>query len=49
MAFSKQTLDQLKNKTVDEIIAALRKDGWTQDFTRGAVLVFRKDTNPPGA
>jgi predicted RNA binding protein YcfA (HicA-like mRNA interferase family) len=49
MAFSKSARDQLKNKTVDEFITALLKDGWARDLEskRGAVLVFRKRTSPP--
>lgn len=41
MKFSKQVWDQLKAKTCDNLIAALQKDGWTHDESRGAVQVYR--------
>lgn len=41
MNFSRHVWDQLKNKTCDELIAALAKDGWVVDTSRGAVQVFR--------
>jgi predicted RNA binding protein YcfA (HicA-like mRNA interferase family) len=37
----KRIWDQLKNITSGELISALTKDKWVQDFSRGAVLVFR--------
>lgn len=43
--FSKSTWSQLKGVTADEIIKALKKDGWTHDVTSGAVQVFRKSAN----
>jgi predicted RNA binding protein YcfA (HicA-like mRNA interferase family) len=41
MNFSKQTWDQLKNKTAKDLMLALSKDGAVNDMTRGAVQVFR--------
>ena len=41
MSFSKQIWDQLKNKTADEIISALKRDGAVLDATRGSARVFR--------
>lgn len=32
--------NQLKNKTADEIISALKYDGWIRDITRGATLAY---------
>lgn len=43
MDWSKQSWDQIKNITADELIAALKKDQWYMDESRGAVLVFRHD------
>jgi predicted RNA binding protein YcfA (HicA-like mRNA interferase family) len=40
MSFSKQTWDQLKNKTAKDLMSALGKDGAVLDMTRGAVQVF---------
>jgi predicted RNA binding protein YcfA (HicA-like mRNA interferase family) len=36
--------NQLKNITPDDLIKALKKDGWIQDVSIGAVLVFRKSS-----
>ncbi len=41
MSFSKQIWDQLKNKTSDEIISALKRDGAVPDTSRGSARVFR--------
>lgn len=42
MRFSRQAWDQLKNKTCDDLIGALERDGWARDITRrGAILVYR--------
>jgi predicted RNA binding protein YcfA (HicA-like mRNA interferase family) len=41
LSFSKQIWDQLKNKTADEIISALKRDGAVLDVTRGSARVFR--------
>jgi len=41
MKFAKQTWAQLKNKTADELVSTLRKDGWILDMTRGARQVYR--------
>jgi predicted RNA binding protein YcfA (HicA-like mRNA interferase family) len=35
------TWRQIKNVTTNKLIRALEKDGWVQDETRGAVLVYR--------
>jgi predicted RNA binding protein YcfA (HicA-like mRNA interferase family) len=40
MNFQKNIWTQLKNKTVEEIISALEKDGWFQDTCSGAVRVY---------
>ncbi len=42
MAFKKQEWDQLKNKTADHLVSALKKDGWKHDITSGAVQVYIK-------
>lgn len=44
MSFAPHIWNQLKNLTADELIAALRKDGWEKDETSGAVQAFRKGT-----
>jgi len=41
MSSSKHIWNQLKNKTPDELISALFKDGWTLDETRGATRAYR--------
>ena len=41
MSFSPQAWDQLKNKTCDDLIRALERDGWSRDNTRGAIRVYR--------
>ena len=33
--------DQLRNKTADELVAALLKDGWAEDAGRGSIRVYR--------
>lgn len=43
MKFSKQVWDQLKAKTCEDLIAALQKDGWMYEGTKGAVQVYRHD------
>ncbi len=42
MSYSSNAWGQLKNKTCDEIIAALTKDGWTRDSSMGSQQIFRK-------
>ena len=32
---------QLKSISVEELISALKRDGWQRDITLGAVLVYR--------
>lgn len=41
MSFSHDAWNQLKSITADELIRALKKDNWTQDESKSAVLVFR--------
>lgn len=41
MAFSPAVWSQLKNKTADELVAALRRDGWERESTPGAIHVYR--------
>lgn len=41
MKFPKHIRDQLKNKSPEDLMSALEKDGATRDTTRGAVLVYR--------
>ncbi len=41
MSFSKNVWNQLKNTTADELIKALKKDGFEYDETSGAVQVYR--------
>lgn len=41
MKFPPQIWSQLKNKTRDNLISALKKDGWKPDEKRGAVQVWR--------
>ena len=42
MKFSKQTWDQLKNITADELIKSLEKDNWKKDLSSVAELIYRK-------
>ena len=41
MKFSSHVWDQLKNKTCDELIAALKKDGWDLRKTGGAKQTWK--------
>lgn len=41
MKYPKPVWDQLKNKSVDDLIAALVRDDWVLDETRGAEQVYR--------
>ncbi len=41
MRLPKNVWDQLKNKTANDLISALRKDGWILDVTRGAEQIYR--------
>lgn len=43
MKFSKQVWNQLKAKTCDDLIAALQRDGWAHEGTRGAVQGYRHE------
>ena len=40
MRYSKRTWEQLKNLTADQIIAALKRDGWEPDKSSGAYHPF---------
>ncbi len=42
MAFDKQVWNQLKNTSADNLISALKKDGWQHDITSGASQVYIK-------
>ncbi|NLP01033.1 MAG: addiction module toxin, HicA family [Fibrobacter sp.] len=42
MSFPEHVWKQIKNKTCDEIISALEKDGWKQDVTIGPERIYRK-------
>lgn len=46
MKFSKATWGQLKSKTSDDLIRALRKDGWKEEFRSGATRAFIKYGTP---
>lgn len=41
MKFPKPVWDQLKNLSVDELIAALLKDGWDPDTTAGSQRIYK--------
>jgi predicted RNA binding protein YcfA (HicA-like mRNA interferase family) len=42
MAFSASTWDQIRNKTADDIVAALKRDGWIlEPNCSGAIQVYR--------
>ncbi|MFA5309203.1 MAG: type II toxin-antitoxin system HicA family toxin [Dehalococcoidales bacterium] len=41
MAFPKQVWDQLKNKSVEDIVSALERDGAALDTSRGVARVYR--------
>jgi predicted RNA binding protein YcfA (HicA-like mRNA interferase family) len=41
MAFCASTWDQIKNKTADELVSALKRDGFTLDAcNKGAILTY---------
>ncbi len=40
MGFSKQIWDQIKNKSVEELISTLKRDGAVLDTSRGAAQVY---------
>jgi predicted RNA binding protein YcfA (HicA-like mRNA interferase family) len=42
MSFPPNVWSQIKNKTCDEIISALIKDGWKKDSSMGSQQIFRK-------
>ena len=39
--FDKAVWDQLRNKTIQDIARALKKDGWVKEATRGATQGYR--------
>lgn len=43
MQYPQHIWGQIKNTTADKLIRALKRDGWTKDETRGAILVYRRD------
>lgn len=43
MAFPQHVWNQLKNLTADQLISALKRDGWKPDCSKGAVLGFIKE------
>lgn len=46
MAYPKHIWSQLKNLTCEQLIRALKADGWKEDVTMGATRAFVKG-NPP--
>jgi predicted RNA binding protein YcfA (HicA-like mRNA interferase family) len=42
MSYPSHVWSQIKNKTCDDVIAALHKDGWVKDVTVGAEQIYRK-------
>ena len=47
MAFPKHVWDQLKSITADELIAALKRDGFTKDpASRDATIAFLRSASP---
>lgn len=47
MAFSKNVWDQLKSITADELISALKRDGFTQDpASRDATIAYIRSSSP---
>lgn len=46
MSFSKQTWNQLKGLTVEEIQKALEKDGWVAQTRQGATIPYWKEGRP---
>ena len=43
MTFKPNVWDQLRNKTADDLIAALAKDGWLEDTKLGASRAYLKE------
>jgi predicted RNA binding protein YcfA (HicA-like mRNA interferase family) len=41
VTFPRNVWEQLRNLTADELIAALRRDRWAIDSTRGSIRVYR--------
>lgn len=42
MSYQKNVWNQLKNITVEELMNALRKDGWEKEDSSGARIPYRK-------
>jgi predicted RNA binding protein YcfA (HicA-like mRNA interferase family) len=40
MIFTKQVWDQLKNKTADDLISAIKRDGAVLDTSKGSTRVY---------
>ena len=47
MAFPPDVWGQLKNRTADDLVAALTRDGWALDTASGSARIFRKAASPP--
>lgn len=44
-AYAPHVWDQLRNLSSDDLIAALKKDGWDEDGKSGAVFAYKKGAN----
>jgi predicted RNA binding protein YcfA (HicA-like mRNA interferase family) len=42
VSFKPNVWDQLRNKTADDLVAALLKDGWAEDAKQGASIAYLK-------
>ena len=45
MNYAPHIWDQLRNITADELVSALKKDGWTEDTKQGAIIAYLSGTN----
>lgn len=45
-AYPKDVWDQLKNTTIQKLAAALERDGWVKEPTKGATQPYRHPTRP---
>lgn len=43
MTLPKSVWSQLKNKSADELISALLRDGWSEDLVKGSIRVYRHE------
>ena len=41
MKYPPNVWDQLKNLTADQLVHALKKDGWVKDESSGAIHIYR--------